>query len=362
MRGIWQKLQTFLTFSSRDKRALLLFAALLTLSIIVPHVRLWLNPPKPFPIYITHLPAAANSEMPAVDIADSLFPFDPNTATRDDLLHLGLTAAQTNNLLKYREAGGSFRNRDDLLKLNTISKEEYLRLRYFIRIPRDWEPRQFTARTPRTNWPEREVPVVDINFATAEELQELPGIGPVLSQRIVEHRERRGGFTDAQALEQVFGIDSALVDRLAPYIMVSEVPEPVEVERVILPLNLADSAQLTSLKGIGPAFARRIVEYRTRLGGFISADQLLDVYGMDSVRWQSLVSQVNIDPTQVRKLSLNRATEIELAAHPYISRPLAVWIVKHRLGQGQPIGPEALKKSYLVTDELYKKLLPYIGP
>lgn len=362
MDRVRQKIQSFLTYSSRDKRALVLLAIVLTLSIIVPRIRLWLKPPKPFPISITHLPASANSGMHVEELSDSLFPFDPNTATRDDLLHLGLTSTQAENLQKYRTAGGNFRSRDDLLKLNTISKEEYLRLRYFIRIPREWEQRQFTARTPYPERPEREVPVVDINFATAEELQDLPGIGPVLSQRIVEHRERRGGFADANALEQVFGIDSVLVDRIAPFIIVSEVPAPPERERIVVSLNQADSTQLTLLKGIGPAFARRIVEYRTRLGGFISEDQLLDVYGMDSARWQALVSQITIDPAQVRKLSLNRATELELAAHPYISRPLAVWIVKHRIGQGQPIGPEALRKSYLVTDELYEKLIPYIGP
>lgn len=361
MRDVWQKVQTFLTFSSRDKRALVMLTAAMTFSVLVPFSWLKFNPPKPFPITISHLPPAEDAVLHAENPIDSISPFDPNTVTRNELLHLGFAEAQADNLLRYREAGGSFRTRDDLLKLNTITKEEYLRLRYFIRIPRAWEQRQFAFR-PGEERAAREVPIVDINFATAEELQELPGIGPVLSKRIVEHRERKGGFADANALDQVFGIDSALVGSITPYITVSEVPEPVKVERIILPLNLADSAQLTSLKGIGPAFARRIIEYRTSLGGFIHPNQLLEIYGMDSTRWSGLLEQVTIEASQVRKLSLNRATELELAAHPYISRPLAVWIVKHRLAQGQPIGTDALRKSYLVTDEIYEKILPYLGP
>ena len=53
----------------------------------------------------------------------------------------------------------------------------------------------------------------------------------------------------------------------------------------MIELNSADSARLTELKCIGASLARRIVNYRNRLGGFINKDQLKEVYGMDDDRY-----------------------------------------------------------------------------
>jgi competence protein ComEA len=58
--------------------------------------------------------------------------------------------------------------------------------------------------------------VVDVNTASAEELDALPGIGPALAARIVEHRARGGRFRSLEALAEVPGIGPATVERLRP--------------------------------------------------------------------------------------------------------------------------------------------------
>lgn len=55
---------------------------------------------------------------------------------------------------------------------------------------------------------------IDINTADAAALDELPGVGPAIAQRIIEHRERNGPFASVDDLEQVPGIGPATVDRL----------------------------------------------------------------------------------------------------------------------------------------------------
>ena len=61
---------------------------------------------------------------------------------------------------------------------------------------------------------------IDVNSATAEELQLIPGIGPVLSRRIVEYRERHGGFRSVQELERVYRVSSRLVESIEPYVAI----------------------------------------------------------------------------------------------------------------------------------------------
>lgn len=62
--------------------------------------------------------------------------------------------------------------------------------------------------------------LVDINSATASQLEELPGIGPVLAERIVQWREVNGRFTDVEVLGEVSGIGDALMAQLRPLVRV----------------------------------------------------------------------------------------------------------------------------------------------
>lgn len=62
--------------------------------------------------------------------------------------------------------------------------------------------------------------LVNINTATLEQLQELPGIGPVTAQKIVEYRERYGNFVDVYELDEIAGIGEKTLEKLLPYITV----------------------------------------------------------------------------------------------------------------------------------------------
>lgn len=70
---------------------------------------------------------------------------------------------------------------------------------------------------PGNALPEGErAPAVNVNTATAADLERLPGIGPVLARRIVEHREARGLFRRLEDLLEVQGIGPKLFRRLEP--------------------------------------------------------------------------------------------------------------------------------------------------
>ena len=67
---------------------------------------------------------------------------------------------------------------------------------------------------------------VDLNHATASDLEALPGIGPKLAQRVIEHRTSHGPFTKVEDLRQVKGIGHKKFDRLRPHVLVTNTRSP----------------------------------------------------------------------------------------------------------------------------------------
>lgn len=100
-------------------------------------------------------------------------------------------------------------------------------------------------------------------------------------------------------------------------------------EKVSVELNSADSATLTTVRGIGPTFAQRIVRYRTRLGGFVRKEQLMEVWGIDSVRYKQIAPQLTVNTALVQQTDINSATADDLWKHPYLdkwqARELVAW-------------------------------------
>ncbi|MFM8492339.1 MAG: ComEA family DNA-binding protein [Bacteroidota bacterium] len=130
-------------------------------------------------------------------------------------------------------------------------------------------------------------------------------------------------------------------------------------------LNRSDSAEWDALPGVGPATARRIVEYRERLGGYLHVAQLLEIYGMDSARYESILPFVTLkDRASIRRISLNQCSESELAEHPYAGRTLARRLMAFRERHGSLPPPDSLLKIklYGVDSGKLSRLLPYLDP
>ncbi len=127
----------------------------------------------------------------------------------------------------------------------------------------------------------------------------------------------------------------------------------------LLELNTADSSQLVMLRGIGPSFAKRIIRYRDRLGGFVASTQLMEVYGMDTSRYILLCEQIKLDLTRVRGLNINVLPADSLRKHPYFRWNLSNLIVTYRVKHGPFSQIEDLRKLDLVNDSVYVKIAPY---
>jgi len=126
-------------------------------------------------------------------------------------------------------------------------------------------------------------------------------------------------------------------------------------------INTADTTQLKSIYGIGPVIARRIITYRTNLGGFIEASQLYEVWGLDSTVVNRLTEKSVIAAGFTpNKLAINHCSEQELARHPYLRTKLARAIVNYRLQHGDFSSIDDLKKINIMEEKIFLRIEPYI--
>lgn len=130
-------------------------------------------------------------------------------------------------------------------------------------------------------------------------------------------------------------------------------PGPVEI-------NSADTNAFISLPGIGSKLANRIVLFREKLGGFVSVQQLADVYGLPDPTYQQLRVFLSCDSTAVKKLDINRLDAATLAQHPYIRWPIAKAIVRYREQHGPYKSTDQLRLLAGLPADWYPRALPYL--
>ena len=219
-----------------------------------------------------------NAENPQDVIELHPFPFNPNTLTEEEWLRMGLTDRQVRNIMNYKAKGGKFYSKNDLGKLYTISEEEFAQLEPFIVLPevargKSSKPSSQggvstpstgsgTASTTSTTAPaeKKTIPIVDLNTVDSITLVELPQIGAYTASRILEFREKLGGFIDVEQLRDVKGVDDARFAAIKPYITL----HAIEIRKV--DVNRADFKTLVHHPYLSYEQVKRIVNQREKRG------------------------------------------------------------------------------------------------
>ena len=153
------------------------------------------------------------------------FGFDPNTLSASGFQQMGLNENAVQAIILYRNKGRKFNKPDDFRKMDGITKQEADILVPYIRIESgERQTTQSTAALPiqETAVPKASIKRLDINSATAEEFKELPGIGDVLSNRIVKFRNAVHGFKSVEDIRKTYGLPDSTYQLILPYLTITD--------------------------------------------------------------------------------------------------------------------------------------------
>lgn len=193
-----------------------------------------------------------------------LFPFNPNTASDEQLGRLGLSERQIQSIRKYLSSGGYFKDKSAFANFRAISESQKQRLLNYVFI--DGQIKESNEIRP----PQQSLVRIEINGADSIQLKRLPGIGGVLSKRIVKYRDLVGGFYSVLQLKEVYGITDDVFAKVEPKITVDQ----GKVRKI--DLNFSDKKELSRHPYIKAELADRIVRFRSRIGAISNKKMLLD--------------------------------------------------------------------------------------
>ena len=216
------------------------------------------------------------------------------------------------------------------------------------------------------------------NTIPASEWKRL-GLRDKTIKTIENYLNKGGHFYKPEDLQKIYGLHYDEYERLKPYVKIESGPskpnddfvstkskDEIQSAKIftarysIIDVNTADTTAFISLPGIGSKLAARIVTFREKLGGFYSIDQIGETYGLSDSTFQKIKQYLKLDNPSVKKININTATVDEMKAHPYIKYSLANPIVSYRNEHGLFSKVEDIKKVMAVTDEIYKKIAPYL--
>jgi DNA uptake protein ComE-like DNA-binding protein len=132
-------------------------------------------------------------------------------------------------------------------------------------------------------------------------------------------------------------------------------------EGTIIELNASDTAQLIKIPGIGVSFAKRIVGYRTILGGYYRKEQLQEVYGMYEELYLQIVPYLQINSEAIARIEANTASIDKLKSHPYLNFYQAKAIVEMRKKKGKLGSIDELAMLEEFTEKDIERIRPYLA-
>jgi len=213
-----------------------------------------------------------SKETYASKMQGELFFFDPNKLSATEWKKLGLRDKTINTIENYLNKGGHFRKPEDLQKVYGLRSNEYERLAQYVKIE--------SAPVVNVNKNEKEIPnesftsrysVIDINAADTSAFISLPGIGSRLAARIVNFRDKLGGFYSVMQIGETFGLPDSTFQEIKQYLKL----ENVFIKKINI--NTATVDELKAHPYIKWSIANPIVAYRNEHGAFSNIEDIKKV-------------------------------------------------------------------------------------
>jgi len=213
-----------------------------------------------------------------------IYPFNPNFITDFKGYKLGMSSEEIDRLLDYRKQNKWINSKEDFKKVTKVSDSFLDQISSYFKFP-DWISNPKPKYSDwRKGFKEKTFDQkIDLNSATQLELEKVNGIGEALSKRIIDYRDKLGGFTNDIQLYEVYGLDYQLTDKVRNDFTVKTPKEIIKMN-----LNKISASDIATVPGISFELAKRIWEFRILNEGIVDFIELKKIEGLTERKLQGI--------------------------------------------------------------------------
>ncbi|WBU89933.1 ComEA family DNA-binding protein [Cellulophaga omnivescoria] len=218
------------------------------------------------------------------------YPFNPNYLTDHKGYLLGMSVAEIDRLHTFRKTGKYVNSATEFQNVTGVSDSLLSAISPYFKFPK-WNTNNNKQQSVvLKNYSKSVYVAKDINTATALELQKVNGIGKILSARIIKFRDKLGGFLINDQLQDVYGLEKEVLERLLKQFKVITKPNVTKIN-----INKASSYEIAKLVYIKYDVAKAIVTYREENGSFTSFNDLVNIEGFTVNKIDRIKLYLSID-------------------------------------------------------------------
>ena len=213
-----------------------------------------------------------------------VFPFNPNFLTDFKGYTLGMSTEEIDRLLAFRKENKWINSVEDFKKVTKVSDSLLNKISPYFKFP-DWVTNQKSKnKYVKKRFKEKKfTQKIDLNLATQDQLEAVNGIGKAFSKRIIDYRNKLGGFTNDIQLYQVYGLDFQVANSILKEFTVKTPKEIIKMN-----LNSISASDISTIPSISFDIAKKIWEFRILNEGIKSFSELENIEGLTKRKLQGI--------------------------------------------------------------------------
>ena len=213
-----------------------------------------------------------------------VFPFNPNFLTDFKGYTLGMSTEEIDRLLAFRKENKWINSVEDFKKVTKVSDSLLNKISPYFKFP-DWvtNPKLKNKYVKKRFKEKKFTQKIDLNLATQDQLEAVNGIGKAFSKRIIDYRNKLGGFTNDIQLYQVYGLDFQVANSILKEFTVKTPKEIIKMN-----LNSISASDIATIPSISFDLAKRIWEFRILNEGIKSFSELENIEGLTKRKLQGI--------------------------------------------------------------------------
>ena len=213
-----------------------------------------------------------------------VFPFNPNFLTDFKGYTLGMSTEEIDRLLAFRKENKWINSVEDFKKVTKVSDSLLNKISPYFKFP-DWvtNPKSKNKYVKKRFKEKKFTQKIDLNLATQDQLEAVNGIGKAFSKRIIDYRNKLGGFTNDIQLYEVYGLDFQATNSILKEFTVKTPKEIIKMN-----LNSISASDISTIPSISFDIAKKIWEFRILNEVIKSFSELENIEGLTKRKLQGI--------------------------------------------------------------------------